>query len=315
MDQVNNLNKRSDITISTFRTNMSNNIYNNLSEKELKYSYWYVTHRVFLRKLGILILAVAVGALLIYGVVLISGYYINDTGDTKALADRLSQDKFNLALLAESNKPKELVVGETQVLRGNKGNVDFVTKVLNPNVQWAVESIDYYYINGEEKTDIETSYVLPEQTKYLLHFNYPSISIGFSPRLVVEKVNWKKVVDFAAMQEKFVDFDVQNVTLTTLIKPTAIEPDSITNISFDVFNKSAYSFWEPRFIVLFERGGQLIAVAETQLSSLASNEKKTESLNLFQTLPAATTTTIIPDINILDPNVFKGFDVGSGELK
>jgi len=32
-------------------------------------------------------------------------------------------------------------------------------------------------------------------------------------------------------------------------------------------------------------------------------------------LPSSTKLQIVPDINILDPAVFKGFDVGSGELK
>ena len=36
---------------------MPNNIYNNLSDDQLKAGYWYVTHRVLLRKLGIFILA------------------------------------------------------------------------------------------------------------------------------------------------------------------------------------------------------------------------------------------------------------------
>jgi len=294
---------------------MPNNIYNNLSEKELKYSYWYVTHRVLLRKLGILALAVVVGALLVYGVVLISGYYIKDTGDTQALANRLSQDKLNLALLAESNKPLDLAVGETRVLRGNKGAVDFITEIVNPNVQWAVEALEYYYLIGEEKTELEQGYILPGQTKYLLHFNYPSASTSVSVRLVLEKINWKKVVDFASMQEKTIDFEIKNAKITSVVKPTAEAPESVTNLSFDVFNKSPYSFWEPRFVILLERSGQLVAVAETQLSSLASNEKKTESLNLFQNLSVSTQITIIPDINILDPGVFKGFDSGSGEIK
>lgn len=294
---------------------MPNNIYNNLSEKELKYSYWYVTHRVLLRKLGVLTLAVVAGALLVYGVVLISSYYIKDTGDTQALATRLSQDKLNLALLAESNKPQDLSVGETRVLRGNKGAVDFITKVVNPNVQWAVESLEYYYLIGEEKTEMESGYILPGQTKYLLHFNYPSASTSLSVRLVIEKTNWKKVVDFASMQEKTIDLEIKNAKITPVVKPTTEAPESVGNLSFDVFNKSPYGFWEPRFVILLERSGQLVAVAETQLSTLASNEKKTESLNLFQNLSASTQITIIPDINILDPGVFKGFNTEAGEIK
>jgi len=291
------------------------NIYNNLSEKELKYSYWYITHRVFLRKLGILVLAAVSVGLLIYGITLITTYYLKSTSDTEKIAEKMAQEKLNLQLLAEANKPKDLVVSETRVLRGNKGSVDFMTEIINPNTQWAVDSLQYYYTEGGAKTDMETDYVLPGQTKYLLHFNYPSTSTSLAVRLVLEKVNWKKVVDFDTMQKSMIDFEVKNAKVSSVAKVTEATPESVTNISFDIFNKSAYSFWEPRFVILLERGGDLVAVAETNLAALGSNEKRTESINLFQNIPASTQITIIPDINILDPGVFKGFDVGSGEKK
>ncbi len=294
---------------------MSNNIYNNLSEKELKYSYWYVTHRVFLRKLGVLALASCSIGLLIYGLFLVSSYYIEDASKSRDLAASLSQDKLNLELLAESNKPRDLQVSETRVLRGNQGMVDFVATIFNPNVQWAVDKLEYYFLNGEDKTELATAYILPGQEKYLLHFNYPSSNTGLQVRIIIETVHWQKVVDFTAQQENAVNFEITNAAITSIIKPGKETTESVTNVTFDVLNRSAYSFWEPRFVVLLERGDQLIAVAETHLSTLGSNELRKESINLFQTLPASTQLRVVPDINILDPNVFKGFNIEVGERK
>lgn len=294
---------------------MENNIYNNLGEKELKYSYWFVTHRVFLRKLGIVLLGAVVLSLLVYGIILITNYYIRSSQDTQNLAASLAQEKLNLELLAESNKPKALDIGETMVLRGGTGTVDFLVEVSNPNLQWAVSSLDYYFLIGEEKTPVKTAFVLPGQSKYLLNFNYLSASTNVVARVVLENIKWEKVVDFEALQTKTLDFEIKNTKIEPIIKPTNTDPESVTKISFDIFNKSAYSFWEPRFVVLLERGGQIVGVAETQINSLGSSERKTETLNLFQSIPAATQIRIMPDINILDPNVFKGFDAGPGEKK
>ena len=46
---------------------MPNNIYDNVSEKDLKTGYWYVTHRVLLRKLFILFLVAVAGGLIFFG--------------------------------------------------------------------------------------------------------------------------------------------------------------------------------------------------------------------------------------------------------
>ena len=83
----------------------------------------------------------------------------------------------------------------------------------------------------------------------------------------------------------------------------------------DILNKTPYSFWEPKFIVLLTQRSGLVGVAQVALADLKTGEKRTESFNLFQELSDATQIEVVPDINILDPAVFKSFDTSLGELK
>ena len=78
---------------------------------------------------------------------------------------------------------------------------------------------------------------------------------------------------------------------------------------FDVINKSAYNFWQPRFVVFVLKRDKVIAVTQTILDSINSGEQKTESLNIFQAIPRGVDLKIVPDINILNPDVFKSFEV------
>lgn len=289
---------------------MPNNIYNNLSQDELKVSYWYVTHRILLRKIGIMLLAVVSGVLLLYGIYGLINFYLLGGKENVSIEKALSTGALNYNLLAEANKPKELAVLDTTILKGAGRAYDIISEVSNPNLQWAVESFDYYYLIGEEKTNVKTDFILPNSSKYVLHLNYENDAGAAEANLVIENIKWKKISDYELLAEKILQFDFENKIILFSKSGGLSEKESVTNIRFDVLNKSAYNFWEPRFIVLLLRGDALATVTQVVVDGLASGEKKTESINLFQTIPSGARLEIIPDVNILDPNVFKGFEQG-----
>ena len=294
---------------------MPNNIYNNLSDDDLNVSYWYVTHRILLRKVGIGVLMIFSLAVLVFGIVNLVNFYSAGEQDIAGLTSSVTQEKLNIELLAEANKPKDLSVGETKVLAGNKGYVDFVTEMFNPNIQWTVQSFDYYYMIGEEKTETRTDFILPGQEKYLIFFNHASKTSAINAQLVIENIRWDKISNYQSLKEKMLVFDFNEAKVLSADNSGLSEDEKISTVSFDILNKTSYNFWEPRFIVLLTRGDKLIAVADVFADGLAPGERKSESINLIQSLPSSTKLQIVPDINILDPAVFKSFATGSGELK
>mgnify|MGYP007094904685 CR=1 FL=1 len=294
---------------------MPNNIYNNLSDDDLKVSYWYVTHRILLRKIGIGALMIFSLGILVYGIVNLVNFYSAGEQDNANVTADVSKEKLNVELLAEASKPKDLTVGETKVLKGKKGHVDFVTELFNPNIQWTVQSFEYYYLIGEDKTEMRTEFILPGQEKYLIFYNHPSNTTSVNAQLVIENIEWDKIANFQSLQDKMLVFEFEDAKVLAATNSGLSAEEEISTVSFDILNKTSYSFWEPRFVVLMTRGDNIIAVTDLYVDGLATGEKKAESINMFQSLPSSTKLQIVPDINILDPAVFKGFDVGSGELK
>lgn len=294
---------------------MPNTIYDNLSDDELKAGYWYVTHRVLLRKIFVFSLAIISGALLLFGIWGLINYYVVESAGRQALQTDLAKAKLNYQLLSEINKPLDLQIMETEVVKAGDNAYDFITNVVNPNAQWAVESFDYYYLFGEEKTNVKSEYILPGQSKLVLYLNYPPDGFIGSASLIMENIKWKKAANFSEWQEKVMQFAFENQVALSSKKSGLSEQELISTIQFDVLNKSPYSFWEPRFIVLIVKGDKIVGAAQVVLDSLSSGEKRTETVNLFQSISGGAELQIVPDINILDPNVFKGGSGSSGEIK
>jgi len=293
---------------------MSNIIYDNLSNKELETGYWYVTHRVLLKKIGIFVLAIVAGGLMLYGAIGLINYYIVDRSANLALEADLMKNKLDQNLLAEINKPKDLQVLETAVIESNDGSYDFVATVVNPNMQWAVESLDYHYSFGEDKSNVRSEYILPGQEKFLLFLNYKSNKAISSADIVIENIKWKKVADYGSLAAKVLQFEFANQQVLSSKKSGLSNEQAVANINFDILNKSPYSFVEPRFILFLQKGKKVVGVTQFGVSSLISGESRSQSINFFQDVSSGTTVSIVPDINILDGSVFKGFD-NTGKLK
>lgn len=291
---------------------MPNNIY---SDKEIKASFWYITHRVLLRKVFIMVLALLGGGLVLYGAWGLVDHYVIDLGKNRALENDLGRDKLNFAVLSEVNRPADLVLLETKVFPTSANTYDFLTVIVNQNKQWAVESFDYYFNVPGGKTELRTEFILPEQTKYAFLANYSSPGKITSAEIVLENIKWKKVTDYAALAGKIFLFEYANQVVLASGKSGLSEKEAVTRVGFDIKNLSAYNFWEPRFVVVLYRNDVLLSAFPVVLDGLSSSEVKTETINLFQKIDRATKVDIIPDINILDPQVFKGYDSQVGDLK
>ena len=293
---------------------MPNNIYNNLSDQDLEKGYWYVSHKVLLRKIFVVTLSVIAIIFIGYGVLGLVKFYLVDRSARLAIENSLGQPKLNQELLAEVNNPQDLQIFGTEIVSAGEGSYDLVTEVLNPNAKWYVESFDYYYLIEEEQSTVNTNYILPGQTKYVLELNYLSDQKFNDADLIIENIKWKKVFDYEALAAKQLLFDFEEAQVLSSEQSGLSDQGSVASVRFDIINKSSYNYWEPQFIVLLYKRDSLVGVTRILVDGLNSGEKKTENVNLFQTVPLATDISIIPDINILDPDVFKGFGTKSSGL-
>jgi len=292
---------------------MPNNIYDNVSEKDLKTGYWYVTHRVLLRQLFILLLVAVAGGLIFYGGMGLVKYYVVDRADRATIETDMTKSKLNEKLLAEINTPLQLQVIGTTVLKTGDNSYDLVTEISNPNQQWLARAFDYSFVLADdEKTNVKTDFILPEQNKFVLYLNYQSDKSIPDANILIENIQWEKVANYATAAEKFLQFEFANAMSLASSEAGDV---ALAGFRFDIINRSAYNFWEPRFTVMLLKQESLVGVFSVTLDKINAGEKVSVSRNVFQDVPRNVEIQVFPDVNILDSSAFKGFEVNSGEVK
>src|SRR3989338_656913 len=97
------------------------------------------------------------------------------------------------------------------------------------------------------------------------------------------------------------DFPISSVASVADI---VLGKSTVARTDFTVQNLTAYSYWEPKFIIILMRGGNPAAVQEATASSFQAGESRVISVRWFQPLPAGATVKVIPAINYFDPGVY-----------
>jgi len=291
---------------------MENNIYSSdFSDKQFKAAYWYARHRLGLRRAMILALAGVALFFLIYGLYGVFDFYVISRSDLALWQKSISDSKLNNELVSQVRSPLQLELQGASVLANNEKD-DFVAWVFNPNREWLAQEITYHFKSNSVETPKIKDFVLPGQQKILYAFANEKNS-GANLALVIDDIQWKKVANYEALRDKILQFEFLNKKLE--LGSGQSGEQSYTSLSFELANRSAYSFYDPKFILLVYQGQRLIYSDQIILDSLVAGEVKAKNLLVPMRLPFNSTFTVYPDIDIYDPSVFKGFDVGSGELK
>ncbi|MBT4722925.1 hypothetical protein HN958_04085 [Candidatus Falkowbacteria bacterium] len=295
---------------------MSNNIYSDKNkDRQFKFSYWYVSNRVLLRRIFIAVLGLVALFFIVYGLRGLITTFISEKYENEQVYNALLEDNLNQDVIAEVSQAKDLIIKDTKMIATSRGEFDIVGQIENPNQTWVVEQFDYYFEFGDNRTTTKTDFVLPGQKKVLTEIGFSTEKLSNNVDVVIVDVKWKKVSNFEPLAEKMLQFDYQNVVINKSVTEKEGEKLEVTFLEFDIINKSSYNYWSPKFYVLIYNENNLIGVRQVVLDSISSSEIVEKSLAIYNSLPTKSQIQIVEDINILDPEVIKGFGNGSGELK
>jgi hypothetical protein len=285
-----------------------------LSTDELKVGYWYVTHRLLIRRIAIMLLALFDAICILISIYIFIDYYIISRPQVLQMHNQMTAPKMNYAYLAEAGAPQGLALNFSQAFRLKSGKYDLVAEVQNINTIWQASMLKYHFEAINFSSEPRTDYILPGQTKYLMNLGLTTESAIGDVDLVIDEIKWEKVTDFDKWRDKV--FNIQ------IIEPQFLAPsasgvsdqESVSRVTFKVLNDSAYNYWDVDLKVLMLRNEDLVGVNDVPLHILNSGEEKTIEFLLYDQILIPNKVTVVADVNILDPAVFKGFD-GVGEPK
>lgn len=267
-----------------------------LSNRELALGAWYVQHHLLLRRLLIVFLTIINTffwgySLTVFGLFVFIGY----PEDLRMYQTQVAQFQ-NYREIRSLYSPVDLQIGSPTIQQGDT-SFDLVSSVTNPNDDY-IATVQYHYVVQGEKTRTSQTVLLPTQSSYLAAFGIEQ-SQGQS-RLVVETVNWqrlsyKQFADPAQYLLPRTDFSIDSFTYTT---PGANSVLFVPQITFDLYNDTAYSFHEARFYVELLSGSQVIYVLPLQIDQFIAGSKRVIDLRPTGLQDSVQSVRLVPAMNL-----------------
>ncbi|MFA6919295.1 MAG: hypothetical protein WC244_04300 [Patescibacteria group bacterium] len=268
---------------------MDNTSTTNLTDKQLKFSYWYITHKLSLRKAWKIILAVIAGLVWLYVIWQLVVFVITYQSIQQSVQAMLFTSDASLPAI-EQIAPRQLAISEMTVMNAGE-KYDYLVQASNPNNNWLTQFKYRFTTPSSTENDFRNGFVLPGESKYLMDLSKTSSQAN----LEMKDLSLLKVENFALTQNKMMRFVVDSVDIAKASKST--DP---TKVSFTIKNDSAYSYWEVDLQILLMNGGSISGINHIVLNSFKSGENRKVEIFWNNPISNADSVNVIPNLNILD---------------
>ena len=272
-----------------------------LSDKQLKIGYWWVTHKSQLKKWRVIVLVVVNALIILYvlfNMVFIVAYWARDS----KIPEKMAAINVNFAGYQQKNKPQDIKVIDQFAIPQDQTNevYDLIAKIENPNEKWASENLQYSFQLGTAVTDLLTTRLMPGETKYLVAYNLEPETAVADPKLVIENMNWKRIERPAELP--VVDLLVSEIN-SQRIRLQGIAAYSF-RVSAKITNMSIYSLKKVSLIVVLKSGSRVIGFKETSLENLESFSQRDTEVVWKSGFVQGTNAEVIPWLDLLDESNF-----------
>lgn len=275
-----------------------------LSEEQLKWGYWFVTHKLLLRR--ILTIALIVFSAINLGY---SGYSL--TLDVLNARNRLNE----LALLStlqlnpaisKAQAPKALSFANAQVIV-TQGKYDFLSTVGNPNDNFAAR-FTYRFVAGNFASETVRGFVLPGEQKLIAQLGVVSPDRPTGAYLEVVDVAWQRIdkhvyPDWKAFVGDRLNFKISDTAYTPSIELEKDKP-FIGKTSFTIANATGFGYYGVRVLVVIYRGPAAVGVNSATIAVLPPGESRSGEVTWYEDYGAVTEVKVIPEVDILNDAVY-----------
>ena len=271
--------------------------------KQIGVAYWLVTHKQIIKTvINIFLITVIIifVALNLYLLIFNLGIYGRAYNEFLNSLVTVSPEYLSLR---QTKLPQPIGITQIYTLP-NVNNFDIIAEISNPNNYWYA-TFNYQFQIGNDLTEPKPGFILPGKSKRLIDLN---IANGNQvSEVVFSDLKWSKEINFPAIEAEKFNIEIKNITL---IPPSQLglgEKVQISRVKFDVINNSPFNYANVGLQIYLLSSGQISAVSQIYSGALKTGQTQTYQVNFFQNLPKITETSIIPEINILDPNAFLKF--------
>lgn len=272
--------------------------------QELKYSFWYVRHRLLIHRIVIIFLIVLSAGTGLYSLFQLGTYVLFGLGQSSAVDQSLTSFE-NYTLSQPRFAPQPLQVVATNVFSGGVGKYDLVADVVNPNPRFRV-SFEYYFSYNDAKTVLQTTTLLPGEHRPVASLGLMGEVYPTNATLVIQNIAWQRLsnhdyLDPTAWQNERLNFLVSNFEFAPQLDGSSANAETIR---FTLTNQSAYSYKVAKFYVGLYLDQNLVGVLPLTIDAFKSSASKQIDLRSFGANFEVNDVKVFPLINVYDDSVY-----------
>ncbi len=268
------------------------NFQEEISDKEIERSLWYIKNQALIRK--VIIIALLITIFILYGFSLLK--FIN-IKIQEAKQQNSKPIVINFQSWYERNEPQELIIVSKSVIPLTNNKYDIVVEINNPNEKIAITELKYKFVYDDQSSDERNVFFLPEETKKLVDFGVESNKIIRTFEIEIIETSFNRLETSEIEQFNKNIFTISN----EITHFNNREANARNWIEFTAINESPYNWEETKFLVSLSLGSKLIAINEIKTEKFYSQEEKVLKASWFQKIPSYVTLKIEPETNVLNP--------------
>jgi len=284
-----------------------NNQPEKVSNFQLKVTYWYVTHKLQLRRalVGFLILlSVGFYGFSIYKVIDI--LIIQGPNFDRDL-QYLTADLIDYNYYREVNKPQAVQISGFSAVGGNEGRYDFVAKLINQNSNFIAKKVYLELLSGGQVIAETETFVYPNEEKYVGIFGQ-EIPGGGTPVLRIAKTEWFRVHNFEDFSRPRLRFEVSDIEFKSA-RESGVRGDlPVSTLDLKIKNDTAYNYWQVGVYMILFGVDRIVGANYIALDQFLSGETRDVEMRWYESLPSVTRVEVLPEINILDSGSYMPVD-------
>ncbi|MDX9892914.1 MAG: hypothetical protein RB292_00680 [Patescibacteria group bacterium] len=276
---------------------------NEVSSLNLKISYWYVTHKVLLKKIlagfliGLNIILFGYSAYRLLMILLVEDQNFNQQLTV------LTAELTDYSYFRQAHQPQEIQILSFDALYGTNNTLDFVAKIKNPNDDWVGRNVVFQLLIGTQVIDQKVVLVMPQEEKYVVFFG-EELGGGITPALKIDKVDWKRFINFADFAKDRMMFKIENIEFKNASQ-TGIRGDNpVSTLNFSVKNDSAFSYWEVGLTMILLSGNRVAGANYILLDQFKSGNQRQVEMRWYESLPPISQVLVLPEVDILDKSSY-----------
>lgn len=272
-----------------------------ISEQDLKRSYWFVTHREAMKRGLVYVFAGVVGLIWLYVLVMFVYIYLVQGFSYRAAVKNLGE---------HARAPKEafvaaqdLAVKRIGVVPANSKIYDLFAEVANPNTEWRADFTYTFIVDGKPAAE-QKGFIMPGESKFLLHLNTEATTAPTADWKVTS-IKWHKMsgADTALLAEKY-HLATENFSFTSSQQTGVTQIVPISMVSFDLKNTGGYTYNSVGLPIVLLNGDTVVAVNYLTTQRVRPSEVRNLQAKWFHQFDGVTNYKVTPEVNVFDPEAF-----------